>query len=560
MKIDYDAFGDLLVHDTTYRTNKYDMICGPFVGMNHHNKNVMFGVGFIVNEKWEFFEWLFKTFLRSMGGRHPITIMTDQSKSMKKAIGIVFPNSSHRLCTWHIGENAKTNIKGLRAMEGFNNAFNYVLKYTDTIAEFEHYWSSMVKKYECSGNKWLQNLYTIRDFWCPAYSKDYFSGGVLSSQRSETTNNSVSRRLHKTHGLCDFYKCFLEVVDEWRSNENVDDHQSEIGNRYLAAEGVGLLDDAMEIYNIDIYLQFEANFLKSMPYIVNIVGFLPPLYEYHVKHPKNDLIMHTVKFDQSRISIDCTCKYFSEVGILCSHSIRILHLNNVISIPKRYILKRWTKGAMCHKVGDNVTQVSGVVPSCVWRLQHTRNFISLINSSQHDLAARKVMESAFIECKQRVEILIGAIEENIADQEGERMVERECMLEPNTQGAEGVFEGEGIDVPTTQGGDSVVEGDGVDEQTIKNPKKKRKKGGRNVRLKGTQEKVCNKLKARKPQAWKKKTTRGVTKMKGKAQTSLQEYLDVPDGSNVAHPTNSAGDLEMFAPDDYFGVNLTPFNN
>ena len=34
MKRDYELFGDLLVHDTTYRTNRYDMICGPFVGMN----------------------------------------------------------------------------------------------------------------------------------------------------------------------------------------------------------------------------------------------------------------------------------------------------------------------------------------------------------------------------------------------------------------------------------------------------------------------------------------------------------------------------------------------
>ncbi|XP_010696071.1 protein FAR1-RELATED SEQUENCE 5-like [Beta vulgaris subsp. vulgaris] len=36
MRKDYEVFGDLVVHDTTYRTNKYGMICGPFVGMNHH--------------------------------------------------------------------------------------------------------------------------------------------------------------------------------------------------------------------------------------------------------------------------------------------------------------------------------------------------------------------------------------------------------------------------------------------------------------------------------------------------------------------------------------------
>ena len=32
MRRDYEAFGDLMVFDTTYRTNKYGMICAPFVG------------------------------------------------------------------------------------------------------------------------------------------------------------------------------------------------------------------------------------------------------------------------------------------------------------------------------------------------------------------------------------------------------------------------------------------------------------------------------------------------------------------------------------------------
>uniref|UniRef100_A0A7N0RD96 Protein FAR1-RELATED SEQUENCE n=1 Tax=Kalanchoe fedtschenkoi TaxID=63787 RepID=A0A7N0RD96_KALFE len=51
MKKDYDFFGDLLIHDTTYRTNKYDTICGPFVGMNHYTNNVMFGCGYIINKR-----------------------------------------------------------------------------------------------------------------------------------------------------------------------------------------------------------------------------------------------------------------------------------------------------------------------------------------------------------------------------------------------------------------------------------------------------------------------------------------------------------------------------
>lgn len=77
MKAYYRLFGDSVVHDTIYRTNRYDMICGPFVGTNHHCMNVMFGRGFLLNEMIESFVSLFKIFLQSIDGRCPQTIMTD---------------------------------------------------------------------------------------------------------------------------------------------------------------------------------------------------------------------------------------------------------------------------------------------------------------------------------------------------------------------------------------------------------------------------------------------------------------------------------------------------
>ena len=52
---DYTLFGDLVVLDTAYRANKYEMIYMPFVGVNHHSKNVMFGCEFLMNEKIESF-------------------------------------------------------------------------------------------------------------------------------------------------------------------------------------------------------------------------------------------------------------------------------------------------------------------------------------------------------------------------------------------------------------------------------------------------------------------------------------------------------------------------
>ena len=55
MKSDYLLFVDLIVFDTTYRANHYEMICAPFVCMNHYAKNVMVGCEFFMNEKIESF-------------------------------------------------------------------------------------------------------------------------------------------------------------------------------------------------------------------------------------------------------------------------------------------------------------------------------------------------------------------------------------------------------------------------------------------------------------------------------------------------------------------------
>ncbi|XP_075096349.1 protein FAR1-RELATED SEQUENCE 5-like [Nicotiana tabacum] len=66
-RIDYEIFGDVVSFDTTYRTNKYRMICAPFIGINHHWQNIIFGCAFLSDESAESFKWLFSTFLKSMG-------------------------------------------------------------------------------------------------------------------------------------------------------------------------------------------------------------------------------------------------------------------------------------------------------------------------------------------------------------------------------------------------------------------------------------------------------------------------------------------------------------
>jgi hypothetical protein len=66
----YKLFGDVVSLDSTYTTNQYNMIFVPFTRVNKHLQSVSLGGVFLSNEKIESYVWLFKTFLKAMGGAY----------------------------------------------------------------------------------------------------------------------------------------------------------------------------------------------------------------------------------------------------------------------------------------------------------------------------------------------------------------------------------------------------------------------------------------------------------------------------------------------------------
>ncbi|XP_031127637.1 protein FAR1-RELATED SEQUENCE 1-like [Ipomoea triloba] len=273
---------------------------------------------------------------------------------MAVAISQVFPTSRHRLCIWHIE------------------------------AEFELYWT--------------------REKWCPAFNKDYFSGGILSSQRSESTNHSISRRLSKTAGLCDFYSSFVGVVSEWRSRENGEDVRCSQGVPTMAMDHIKIFSHARDIYTIEIYYLFEEQFLKGASCYQECALFEGGVYKYHAWRPEIDIIRHEVIFNVRELDIWCSCKLFTETGILCCHCVRILNVHCVSEVPNKYIMKRWTKKVLeDENAGIIPPSQCFNVPSSVWTLETTRKFQKLVVYCQENSETRKIFEQAVLDAKRKVE-------------------------------------------------------------------------------------------------------------------------------------------------------------
>ncbi|KAH1253239.1 Protein FAR1-RELATED SEQUENCE 11 [Glycine max] len=91
----YQKYDDVVVFDTTYKVNSYEMPLGIFVGMNNHGKTILFGCALLRNETTSAFRWLMmKTFI-SLMKNPPKTILTDQDPWMAEAIPKDFISWSH---------------------------------------------------------------------------------------------------------------------------------------------------------------------------------------------------------------------------------------------------------------------------------------------------------------------------------------------------------------------------------------------------------------------------------------------------------------------------------
>jgi len=156
-------FGDAVSFDTTYLTNKYDMPFAPFMGVNHHGQSIFLGCGLLSSENTTTFVWLFQCWLRCMSNKAPHGIVTNQCQAMKNVISIVFPNTCHRWCLWHIMKKIPEKLSGYTEYNAIKKSMKVVLYKSKHVEEFESEWANFISTFELSGNEWLGSLYADRE-------------------------------------------------------------------------------------------------------------------------------------------------------------------------------------------------------------------------------------------------------------------------------------------------------------------------------------------------------------------------------------------------------------
>ncbi|KAL2539729.1 Protein FAR1-RELATED SEQUENCE 5 [Abeliophyllum distichum] len=248
----YAYFGDVVVFDTTYNTNKYSMVFSPFVGVNHLGQTVIFGCGLLSDETTESFVWLFTKFIEAI-----------DASSM--AISIVLPSTLHRFCMWHILNKFSEKMNVVLYNDQYHRLV-HIIKKSESPTEFEQQWIEVMETTELGNNEWLSSLFEIRSRWVPAYVKHVFAAGMSSSQRSESCHSFLKKYVDRKNSLTDFVARFNRALVHQRHEELADNH-IDLTQTPKVTTALMMENQMVQIYTKKFFVLFQNELVQSNSHI-----------------------------------------------------------------------------------------------------------------------------------------------------------------------------------------------------------------------------------------------------------------------------------------------------
>lgn len=339
----YALFGDVVFFDSTYRTNRDDLVFAPFTGVNHHNSSVTFGAAFIANEKIESYTWLFKTFLEAMGGVAPKLIITNEDLYVKSAIRDACPNIVHRLCMWHILNELPVKVGCVEnSNEDLQSQFRACVERSETPDEFDRKWSSVVSIFGLENNAWLTSRFEIRQSWVPAYFLGtYLSGISKIASRPEGESTFFGHISNRRLPMLELWIRLETDLGEQRLKELEDDNTT-LHTLPVFETSWSIEMHARDVYTRAIFNLFQAEVISARDECdVQNIELTGEVRTTSISDGSGKI--REVTYNRRTKVAECSCKLFESVGIPCSHIVIVLKREKINEIPAHYVLERWTK-------------------------------------------------------------------------------------------------------------------------------------------------------------------------------------------------------------------------
>ncbi|GKD42898.1 FAR1 DNA binding domain-containing protein [Tanacetum coccineum] len=213
-----------------------------------------------------------------------------------------------------------------------------------------HQWDDMVTRYNLHDNKWLSDMYAIRERWVPGYFKEVPMCGLMkTTSRSESSNSFFQVYSHEGNTLVQFMLCFESAMEKQRYTQRVLDNASNGSTPSIFTE-LPFEKHACAVYTPSIFREVQHEIRKSLYACTQIrnhsEGGVETCIIRHRDKRSNTVIDATVVLNQMDASVTCSCGHYNRHGFLCRHVFCVFHIYGIHKIPDAYLNRRWTKNVL----------------------------------------------------------------------------------------------------------------------------------------------------------------------------------------------------------------------
>ncbi|PNT61018.1 hypothetical protein BRADI_5g09126v3, partial [Brachypodium distachyon] len=341
-RLDYEVFGNVVVFDSTYRTNKYNL---PFVGLNHHRNTVVFGCGIISHETSKSYEWMLRTFSAAMAQKHPISVITDGDLAMQRAIKVIWPDTIHRLCVWHIQQNILHHLGDDLVKEEFRS---FIYDHSP-IEEHEKKWFDFLERTKVTSEEsWLHQMYQMRKLWCAPYLVGHCFLGLSSNQRSESLNSVLYTHVDGSMALFKILEHYERCLSTRRLNESILDIVALQSVPFTEVDASSLEKHAAQVFTPAMFalVRWSTNAASNCTMIEILDADNLSTYVVAKKDRREKKFqVHCEVKEGSLDRISCSCRKLECLGTPCSHILYVLGILQEERLPKCCVPTRWTMSA-----------------------------------------------------------------------------------------------------------------------------------------------------------------------------------------------------------------------
>ncbi|GJX55469.1 FAR1 DNA binding domain, zinc finger, SWIM-type, MULE transposase domain containing protein [Tanacetum coccineum] len=333
----------------------YKMVFVPFTSINHHNRCITFAFDLLSDDIVGAYKLMLEEFKNAFG-KDPNFVITHQDPYMNIAILECFPNTRQRLCMWHIMQKLVTKVGTAICIKTDFKRRICDIVWTDQILpfEFEREWEIMIKDFQLDDNKWLQDMFDIRESWIPAFLRDELMAGLMrTTSRSESENHFFGKWTSPHLTLVEFLSHYDTAIEYQRYIERKNDHDSRYKNPKLKTD-LQMEKEASTFYTRTVFFDVQDEIYASYSHCMSVnVVQVDNAEKYSIRDMQaenrirgdNNFVVYQVDFCKSEMEIECSCKHYEAYGLLCRHIFYVLRMNNIKEFPRKYLNKRWLKNA-----------------------------------------------------------------------------------------------------------------------------------------------------------------------------------------------------------------------